>query len=194
MDLGAYCQIESLDKIAIENGISIPRLRGFRLMRDEEPFDFAGDDFKKSKEFIEKDVYKDAIHSCPIFHPDSCVHEYSHWKTLCEKYYGIFNEDGEMIGIRKDRTNRKVRKVIKMAIRKRLKALTKQFETFNKYVGRDDVLYIHARIGGMNWYAYGGNEISQKPWFIEKVDDYFDDTYCDIYARIKPLNGEVEKE
>ena len=23
-----------------------------------------------------------------------------------------------------------------------------------------------------------------KPWFIEKVDDYFDSTYCDIYVRI----------
>jgi len=31
MDLGAYVQIEDLDKIAKENGIVVPRLRGYRL-------------------------------------------------------------------------------------------------------------------------------------------------------------------
>ena len=69
----------------------------------------------------------------------------------------------------------------------RIKEYRKQFETFNKYCGRDDVLYIHARIGGGNWPYYDGPELSKQPWFIEKVDDAFDSTYCDIYAKIKPL-------
>ena len=37
MDLGAYMNIEELDKIAKNNGIEIPRIRGYRLMENEEP-------------------------------------------------------------------------------------------------------------------------------------------------------------
>ena len=36
MDLGAYAQIEDLNELMIINGISVPRLRGLRLMRDQE--------------------------------------------------------------------------------------------------------------------------------------------------------------
>lgn len=56
---------------------------------------------------------------------------------------------------------------------------------FNEYCGQDDVLYIHARIGGLNWNDFGGPELEKQPWFLDKVDDPFDSTYCDIYARIK---------
>ena len=59
---------------------------------------------------------------------------------------------------------------------------------FNKYVGRKDILYIHARIGGGNW-SYYHHRVDKQPWFIEKVDDAFDSTYCDIYAKI---NAESE--
>ena len=41
MDLGAYVQIEELSEIAQRNGINCPRLRGYRLMKNEEPIDFA---------------------------------------------------------------------------------------------------------------------------------------------------------
>lgn len=37
MDLGAYMNIGELDKIAKNNGIEIPRIRGYRLMENEEP-------------------------------------------------------------------------------------------------------------------------------------------------------------
>ena len=37
MDLYAYCQIDALDSVAKKHGIDIPRLRGYRLMEDEEP-------------------------------------------------------------------------------------------------------------------------------------------------------------
>lgn len=36
MDLYAYSQIDTLDKIAKANGINISRCRGYRLMSDEE--------------------------------------------------------------------------------------------------------------------------------------------------------------
>lgn len=37
MDLGAYAQIEELDQVMKDNGISVPRLRGLRLMVEEKP-------------------------------------------------------------------------------------------------------------------------------------------------------------
>lgn len=57
---------------------------------------------------------------------------------------------------------------------------------WNKYVGRADVLCIHARIGGYNWETYKENVIHE-PWFLEKVDDCEDSTYCDIYAKLDVL-------
>jgi hypothetical protein len=61
---------------------------------------------------------------------------------------------------------------------------------FNKYIGRDDILYVHARIGSGNWPAYR-DEVVNQPWFLEKIDDAFDPTYCDIYAKIDPNTYEV---
>ena len=37
MDLGAYAQIPNLENILQDNNIDIPRLRGLRLMKNEEP-------------------------------------------------------------------------------------------------------------------------------------------------------------
>ena len=57
-------------------------------------------------------------------------------------------------------------------------------DTFNKYAGRKDVLYVHARIGGNNWVFFGGQKVAEHPAFIERVDDWFDSTYCDIYLKV----------
>ena len=36
-----------------------------------------------------------------------------------------------------------------------------------------------------NWTYYDCHkDVATKPWFIEKVDDNFDCTYCDIYVKI----------
>ncbi|SDB15231.1 hypothetical protein [Eubacterium oxidoreducens] len=40
MDLGAYAQIEKIEKIAKANDIEVPRLRGYRLMKDEEKVNY----------------------------------------------------------------------------------------------------------------------------------------------------------
>ena len=114
MNLYAYAQIDELEEIAKENGIDCPRLRGYELMLDAQPFDILP---------------------------------------------GISKEE------------------------------RKQCKTYNKYVGRNDILFIHARIGGGNWDYYKDKVVNQ-PWFIEKVDDSFDSTYCDIYAKIKPIKSE----
>ncbi len=110
MDLCAYMQIDDIDEIARKNNIEVPRLRGYRLMKDEKPINIS----------------------------DRVVN----------------------------------------------KRQTKQLELWNKYAGREDILYIHARIGGNNWSRYH-DQVDTKPWFLEKVDDSFDSTYCDIYARIE---------
>lgn len=57
---------------------------------------------------------------------------------------------------------------------------------WNKYAGQGDVLYIHSRMGGNNWKSFEGKvELTHQPWFLDRVDDAFDSTYCDFYVRIK---------
>lgn len=57
---------------------------------------------------------------------------------------------------------------------------------WNKYACKEGVLYIHARIGGNNWENYGvKSNIINQPWYLDRVDDWFDNTYFDIYAKIK---------
>ena len=59
--------------------------------------------------------------------------------------------------------------------------------------GKDcgDILYAHARIGGCNW-EYYAEEVLMKPWFIEKCDDPWDSTYCDIYCKLVNQGAENE--
>ena len=63
MDLGAYAQIEDLEKVMEDNGIDIPRLRGLRLMKDETPI------LKVEREAIIKDDIlwnvQSLIRGCP---------------------------------------------------------------------------------------------------------------------------------
>lgn len=182
MDLFAYSQIEELGIIASKNKIYIPRLRGYRLMSSEKPFSPEKIDETVNKMLCE--IYDRAIKSNPIFRPDSPYSRYSPATERLAKKYLIHNEEGCVTGIRMDLIHGKNRKAIKFACKKAVNAVRKNLETFNKYVGCDDVLYIHARIGGYNWLSYGGSDIEKQPWFLEKADDYFDDTYCDIYAKI----------
>lgn len=65
-----------------------------------------------------------------------------------------------------------------------LKQFKKQYGMFNKYVGKN-VLYVHARLGGSNWTCCGGSELKKHPLYLEKIDDSVDNTYCDIYFKLK---------
>lgn len=182
MDLGAYSQIDDLSSIMYANGIEVPRLRGLRLMKDETPFTM-----KELKDSV--DSY--ALYIC---------------KAMCENNFRELNpsrgvisrktarrvrkylyQDGYVLtGVKWHAIHGKKRKMFRYAFKQARKRILGSANKFNSYCGRDDVLYIHARIGGGNWYYFGGEEIEKQPWFIEKVDDYFDKTYCDIYARIDP--------
>lgn len=186
MDLGAYAKIEDIDNIAKANGIEVPRLRGYRLMKDEEPVNIS--EFVNKKD-IAISCVEDLCTSRPFWSTNSTWSESSSWTD----YYLVASsdEDGheEYTDIRWNRIHGWKRKVLKTYIHNEMKRQTKQWETWNKYAGREDILYIHARIGGNNWPHYF-NQVVYQPWFIEKVDDSFDDTYCDIYAKIESQKGE----
>ena len=177
MDLVAYTQIEDLEKIAKDNNIEVPRLRGYRLMKDEEPVSI--DELKKIMKDCEIEICEDLCRA--KWDANSCGFEYSkRTDDICKRYIN------QTIGkINWDKIHGKKRKILKFEIKKKQRRILEQFGTFNKYAGKENVLYIHARIGGGNWYYYGGDELTKQHWFLEKVDDFFDNTYCDIYALIK---------
>lgn len=185
MDLYAFAQIDKLEEIMKKNGINVPRLRGLRLMSEEERV--TEEEIKQSIKIALPYVAEDLISSVPIFRLNPDCYEYSSWTRLLRHYYLEYDPKNTTrpVGVRWDRIHGWKRRNLKFAMKQKEKRIRKQYETFNKYVGCDDVIQIHARIGGGNW-PYYYKEVQYEPWFIEKVDDSFDSTYCDIYARIKP--------
>ena len=69
MDLGAYAQIGDLTKIAEENGIEVPRLRGYRLMSEETPINY-----KDWCENIEIDICNNLCEADPFWNPNTCCY------------------------------------------------------------------------------------------------------------------------
>lgn len=176
MDLGAYAQIDDLSKIMEQNNIDVPRLRGLRLMKDEEPMDWRD----LSPENPEVYWTEWMCTQYPAWNAKSCCSCY------CEETYKrvkrYITEDGK---VRWDRIHGKKRRDLKTLIRNMNNRYKRQAEVWNKYAGRDDILYIHARIGGKNWQFFEGEKLVREPWFLEVVWDGFDRTYCDIYAKIE---------
>lgn len=195
MDLGAYMQIADLEEVAKANGIEVPRLRGYRLMANEEQITE-----EQIQEIIASHqgwIYEKCVTSKPRFYPDSGATVYGPAADRLKKKYLIYEthndvrEDGTeysyqtVSGFRWELLHGKARKRLKLALKRSERNVRKQMDAFNKYAGKKNVLYIHARIGTGNWLNYDVNELEKQPWFIEAVDDHFDCTYCDIYARIK---------
>ena len=184
MDLFAYSQIEDLEHILTDNDIHIPRLRGLRLMSEETPY---------SKEDIKNICDEYALYDaeqlcCCRFDPNANWSEFSNrTKALRIKYLIYANKDAFTAdAIAWDKWHGRKRKVLKYKIKSRKNKILAQYNLFNKYCGRKDVLFVHARIGGNNWNYYeGSTTIANQPWFIEKIDDAFDNTYCDIYVKIR---------
>lgn len=190
MDLGAYAQIENLEEIAKVNGIEVPRLRGYRLMKDEEPI--SKEDIEKWKEECAIDVAQDLCEAKPFWSNHPWWYESSYETDYIKDYYLVKNPDKEergyqkYIGIRWDKIHGWKRKRLKFEIKKQKRRIQEQYDMWNRYAGKDGILYIHARIGGNNWKDFGVKaNITEQPWYLERVDDCFDSTYCDIYAKIK---------
>lgn len=187
MDLVAYAQIEDLDELVKKNDIVVPRCRGYRLMKDEEPVNL-------NYNYLRHNIELSTIVRL-------CQSEWgrSEWVTFndytkrrCEyfiKNYEFYWEPKDKPGykepqIRWDRLKGKNKRIFITAVKNELRRYREQYDVWNKYSGKENILYIHARIGGGNWPSYY-TEVVGKPWFIEKVDDAYDSTYCDIYARLK---------
>lgn len=180
MDLGAYAQIDTLENIMNENNIEVPRLRGLRLMKDENPI---------SKEDSEETIRGNWLWCCQQaccsnFEYNANWCEYSDKTRRLERKYLEFDEDGSVVDVKWGIIHGRKRKLFKYYLKKTQERVFSNHAVWNKYCGHDDILYIHARIGGGNWPDYR-REVENKPWFIEKIDDPFDSTYCDIYARIE---------
>ena len=179
MDLYAYAQINELKEIAKANGIEVPRLRGYRLMKDEKPdaWNYGNIEVSCAKALCESD---------PFWNPNSNCATWDSYTDYLKDFYLVKDKDGNYTSIRWDRIHGWKRKVLKTYIHNEKVKAEKQRNAWNKYAGRADVLYIHARIGGGNWIAYH-DKVDTQPWFLEKVDDSFDSTYCDIYAKIEVM-------
>lgn len=186
MDLGAFAQIDNLNALMSCNGINVPRLRGLRLMSQEKMV---------SPDDIAKIVHNHAMCECESlcesdFRLNAFEFELSERTRRLKRKYLIYNKDClTPIGIRWGCVHGKKRKAFKYVIKSATRRTNAQYAIFNRYCGCPDILYIHARIGGGNWPHYG-KEVKDQPWFICKVDDAFDSTYCDIYAR---LNHDISK-
>lgn len=185
MNLNAYSQIEDLMPVLQSTGIEIPRLRGLGLMKNEEPVNQT--DLNEILHSMEILAVQNLCESFPAWDFYSCCSEFCPATDRRIKKYMILDEDGDPISIRWDRIHGKKRKTAKYAIKQYKKAAIDNIKVFNKYAGRDDVLFVHARIGGDNWNYFNGPSIVEShPAFLEKVDNYFDSTYCDIYLKIGP--------
>lgn len=182
MDLFAYSQIENLEEILKKQNINVPRLRGIRLMKDETTV---------SEEEMAKMIHEEILDTVERIIEQGKLDSWSSWKfdtrndILIRK--NVIHEWGtkrEVVGYRWNKIHGKKRKWIKFEIKQIKKRVKKQYEMWNKYAGQD-VLYAHSRCGGHNWQYYGANKLITHPDFLDRCDDYWDGTYCDIYFKIK---------
>lgn len=178
MDLVAYRQIEDLCGLAELNGIGVPRLRGYRLMGDQTPWTEA--EMEREKREFRESCLRDIEWSA------SRIWEESLWRR--EDNIAVARVDiryeNERIADELDR----------------MRSFDRDFDAqcgmWNRYVGREDVLYIHARQGRGNWSDTTWRSFRSKEWFLDAIDDAYDHTYCDIFARVTkwPEPKEEKKE
>jgi len=189
MDLGAYAMIDVIEKVAKENEICVPRLRGYRLMVCESSIDY-----RDCIKDLEIQCVENLVRAIPFWSPNANAYEYSSLtdkrlkKYLTKDPWSSDEEDeaSAPVRVRWENIHGKKKKILKTMVHNWARRYKKQYDTWNKYVGREDILYIHARIGGWNWPTYA-SEVVNTPWYIEHVDDAFDRSYCDIYAKIDPM-------
>ena len=183
MDLLAYTMMQDYEPIAKDNGIEVSRCRGYRLMKNEDII--PKEEINKIMKDIELDAAEDSVRGTPRFALKRDWASYGRWTDLLCKYYLVLDEKKNVTGIRWDRIHGKKRKNLKFLIKKRKKMAEKNIGLWNKYAGQDNVLYIHARLGTLNWSDIKHTDYKTKPWYLDSVDDLWDRSYCDIYARIK---------
>ena len=189
MDLAAYMQIDRLEAIAKANDIDIPRLRGYRLMSEVRPV--SSDEFAQLFLSCELEVIEELCIADPFWSSVFKCSNQNYRTEKAKKRYikHSFDEDGNRvsIAIRWDRIHGWKRRVLKQEIKKLKKKAIAQYSLWNQYAGKENVLYIHARIGGKNWDNLPDrSRLLKAPWFLDRIDDCWDNTYCDFYAKLDP--------
>lgn len=193
MDLNAYLQIEDLERILKENGIELPRLRGIDLCKNLTPW--------SDKEIlqVENDI---RLNTCdylcesePFWNPKANCYVLDSFTDERKRKYieYIKDEDGYEIPsrIKWENIHGRKRKILKTEIHNRLAEFYRYVDVWNKYCGKEDVVRVHTRMGGGNWswddpdWIKRRSDIVSAPWFIERIDDYYDSTYCDFFCKIK---------
>jgi len=180
MDLGAYAKIENLEGILKDIDIKIPRLRGIRLMKYEKPYSN-----ETMTMLLNEAVYDGADTACRT-EPDWSINPwgYSWGRDSDKKVKKYLNEKNHTV--RWDKLHGNKRKVVKYHIRHLQNNIRCNIGMFNRYVGRDDVIYIHARLGSWNWSEFHADDLKYQPAYLGHCDDYYDNTYCDIYLKVDP--------
>lgn len=187
MDLFAYLQIGQLGDLAKKNGIKVERVRGYRLMNQEHVY--TEDETNEALTAGDIMMVEQAVTSIPplSMNPECfCFNEEKMAKYFVTKKdsYGC----NEHVAIRWDRIHGKLRKIVKYNIKRNRKRILDAIETWNKYVGREDVLCIHAKLGSWNWSDIDGNFYEGEEWFLDCKDDICDEAYCNIFAKLNITN------
>jgi hypothetical protein len=181
MDLYAYTQIENLEEILEKMNIEIPRLRGLRLMKVEEPITD-----EKLKKALNENLIEHAEFILTSDYFDTGWWSHTYPTPPNKKKYIVYDKDEKVVAIRWDKLHGKKRKQLKYMLKQYEKAFWKQMNMFNSFCGKD-VLYVHARIGGSNWNYYQCDYIIKYPQYLDRCNDYWDCTYCDIYFDISEV-------
>lgn len=170
-------------------GFDIPRLRGLRKMECIAPMTDA--EYKQLIQRRRGDGYEYALAVRPKWTLKPRYSEYSSETRRMEKKFLI--KDGyQTTGVRWGLIHGKRRKAVKYWGKYYTRHAKAQYDMWNRYAGRNDVMYISARIGTGNWSDFHWSQYTNEPWFIDAIDDTFDETYCDIYVKIDPKTGVPE--
>lgn len=183
MDLGAYAQINTLDGVLNAVGVTIYRLRGLRLMKFEELI---------TQEEIDEQINHEKVQTVETWLKQHSFGTWSSWKDDKRHLAFIYDKDGDVIDYDFSKVHGKDRKIIKFEFKKLNKKYKAQFDLFNKYVGKN-VLYVHARQGGLNRAYCEMAEVEKHPRWLGDIDDAWDCTYCDIYFNLDGLDIDYKK-
>lgn len=176
MDLKAYVQIPDLKDIAKKNNINVSRVRGYRLMKDEQII--SREDIKAALIHMPNEIIREVVAGDFQMNPDCLIYSYGK-----NKYYWVDNNYTSHV--KWNNIHGKKRRILKYHIKKAKQNYLKQMNMWNKYVGRDDVLYIHAKLGNTNWSGVYHDDYQNEDWYLDSITDWWDSAYCDIFAYIK---------
>lgn len=178
--------IEALNFLLDSININIPQLKAFNLMK-----------FTRK---ITTEELNEMIIENEVANVAALIDDYHRWNdprlqptlnyemkpSKRRRYLKYDEETGWDESVRWENIHGRHRKTAKFECKKDRKNIIKNVNTFNKYVGQDNILRVCARLGGFNWIYFRGDRFTKHPAFLEKIDCVGDSTFCDIYLKISP--------